>query len=67
MGERSARWIISKCDSDKSEGCSLEELKNMISDNFRAIWVSIDTNNDGEINLQDIVGCGADDGGCKHI
>ena len=65
MGSRSARWMISKCDADKSEGCSLDEIENMLSENFRIIWAIIDTNNDGEINLQDLVGCDVDaNGGC---
>jgi hypothetical protein len=38
----------------------------VITDNFQVVWDLIDTNNDGEINLQDIIGCDRDaSGGCN--
>ena len=49
------RFIVDRIGSTYKT--SFEEIQNWMTDNFQVVWDLIDTNNDGEISLQDFIGC----------
>jgi Ca2+-binding EF-hand superfamily protein len=43
------------CDADNSGGCSIDEIGNMIIDNFQMLFDLIDFNGDGHMSFDDLV------------
>jgi hypothetical protein len=53
------------CDTDNSGGCSLDEIGQMVLDNFGMFFDLVDLNGDGQVSFDDFV-CDLDNsGGCS--
>ena len=56
--------IFKMCDSDKSKGCTIDELGSMIVREFQMIFDLVDINGDGLVSYNDFVCDINGSGGC---
>jgi hypothetical protein len=65
FGTRTSQTLRKMCDTDNSGGCSLDEIGQMVLDNFGMFFDLVDLNGDGQVSFDDFV-CDLDNsGGCS--